>query len=150
MGAILLGADMEDEKNVLELANVELLELARDVEEGVDSAYDLLERSRRAWWAFALRSRELERLGRMQADSTILLEGSDALKLVGRTIWPASTGKRASKLHFSGWEASIDRKLRILESIYSQLSDIAASSLGAAGMDHRAPDLCGSHLFLGR
>ncbi|MCA9730007.1 MAG: hypothetical protein KC729_20150, partial [Candidatus Eisenbacteria bacterium] len=130
LGAILLGADMEDEKNVLELANVELLELRfldAKLEEGVDSAYDLLERSRRAWWAFALRSRELERLGRMQADSTILLEGSDnALKLVGEDYLARFYGQASDKLHFSGWEASIDRKLRILESIYSQLSDIAA------------------------
>lgn len=130
LAAILLGSDMEDEKNVLELANVELLELRfldAMLGEGVDDAYNLLERSRRARWAFALRSRELERLGRMQADSTILFEGSDnALKLVGEDYLARFYTEVGEKLHFSGWEATIERKLRILESIYSQLSDIAA------------------------
>jgi len=130
LAAILLGSDMDDEKNMLELANVELMELRfldSMLEEGVDHAYELLERSRRARWAFALRSRELERLGRMQADSTILLEGSDnALKLVGEDYLARFYTQVGEKLHFAGWEASIDRKLRILESIYSQLSDVAA------------------------
>jgi hypothetical protein len=129
-GALLLGADMEDERRVLELTTVELVELRfldGRLEQRLDEAYGLLARSRKPLFGLAPRSNEVERLARFQADSAILHENFDnALKLLGDDYLARLYELASDRFHFVAWDAAIERKLATLESIYSKISDLAA------------------------
>lgn len=129
-GALLIGADMEDERRVLELTTVELVELRfldGRLEQRLDEAYGLLARSRRPLFGLAPRSREVERLARFQADSAILHENSDnALKLLGDDYLARLYELASERFHFAAWDMAIERKLAALESIYGKISDLAA------------------------
>jgi len=128
--ALLVGADMEDERRVLELTTVELVELRfldGRLERRLEEAYGLLRDARRARFAFALRAQEIERLARFQADSAILHENFDnALKLLGDDYLARLYEIASERFHFGAWDAAIERKLGTLESIYSKLSDQSA------------------------
>jgi hypothetical protein len=129
LAALVVGKEMEDELGVLQLITIELVELrsldAR-LEAGLDRAYVALSRARSALVGLAPRSRELERIGLMQADNAVLLEGVDnALKLLGDDYLARLYRVASERFHVSGWESSIQRKLQTLQSIYSQLSDMA-------------------------
>lgn len=126
--ALLVGADMEDERRVLELTTVELCELrfldAR-LEQRVDEAYSLF--ARRRWPSLAPRTRELQRLARFQADSAILHENFDnALKLLADDYLARLYELCSDRFHFAAWDMAIERKLGTLESIYSKISDQSA------------------------
>lgn len=129
-GALLIGTDREDERRVLELATVELVELRfldDRLERRVDEAYGLLRRSREQFFGLAPHTRELERLARFQADSAILHENFDnALKLLGDDYLARLYELASERFHFPAWDAAIERKLATLESIYSKISDLAA------------------------
>ncbi|MSR61369.1 MAG: hypothetical protein EXS08_02825 [Planctomycetes bacterium] len=128
--ALLIGADMEDERRVLELTTVELVELRfldGRLERRLEEAYGLLRDARRARFAFALRKQEIERLARFQADSAILHENFDnALKLLGDDYLARLYEIASERFHFGAWDAAIERKLGTLESIYAKLSDQSA------------------------
>jgi hypothetical protein len=127
-GAFLLGGDTEDERLVLELATVELLELRvldSQLDRGIAEAYDLLARRRKRWDTFAPARRELERVGRMQADDALLHEGIDnALKLLGDDYLARLYRTAAARFHFDEWDAAIERKLGVLRSVHQSLADI--------------------------
>ena len=129
-GALLVGADMEDERRVLELTTVELVELRfldERLERRLDEAYGLLARSRKPYFGLSPRSAEVERLARFQADSAILHENFDnALKLLGDDYLARLYGVCSDRFHFGAWDTAIERKLATLESIYSKISDLAA------------------------
>jgi len=129
-GALLLGDEMADERRVLELATVELVELRfldGRLERRIDEAYDLLARGRGARFGLAPRTQEVERLARFQADSAMLHENSDnALKLLGDDYLARLYELCSERFHFSAWDLAIERKLGTLESIYSKISDLAA------------------------
>jgi len=128
--AILVGTDMEDERRVLELTTVELVELRfldGRLEQRLDEAYDLLARSRSPWLGLSPQSREIERLARFQVDSALLHENSDnALKLLGDDYLARLYEVCSDRFHFVAWDTAIERKLATLESIYSKISDLAA------------------------
>jgi len=129
-GALLVGADMEDERRVLELTTVELVELRfldGRLEQRLDEAYGLLARSRKPFFGLAPRSNEVERLARFQADSAILHENFDnALKFFGDDYLARLYELCSDRFHFAAWDTAIERKLATLESIYSKISDLAA------------------------
>ncbi len=129
-GALLIGQEMQDERRVLELATVELMELRfldDRLERRIDEAYDILARSRRPLFGLSPRHIELARLARFQADSAVLHENFDnALKLLGDDYLARLYQVCSARFHFSSWDAAIERKLATLESIYSKLSDLAA------------------------
>jgi hypothetical protein len=129
-GALLVGADMEDERRVLELTTVELVELRfldGRLEHRLDEAYGLLARSRKPFFGLSPRSNEVERLARFQADSAILHENFDnALKLLGDDYLARLYEVASDRFHFAAWDTAIERKLATLESIYSKISDLAA------------------------
>jgi hypothetical protein len=126
--ALLIGSNMADERRVLELTAVELLELRfldERLDRRLDEAYDLLARSRRA--GLSPRAREVERLARFQADSAILHENFDnALKLLGDDYLARLYQLASERFHFSAWDTAIERKVATLESIYTKISDLAA------------------------
>jgi hypothetical protein len=128
--ALLVGEQMDDERRVLELVTLELVELRHldwILESRIDGAYDLLARSRKPRMFLAPFSRELARIARIQADSAVLHEGIDnALKLLGDDYLARFYRLASSRFYFADWDASIERKLATLESIYSKLADLAA------------------------
>jgi hypothetical protein len=129
-GALLVGSDMEDERRVLELTTVELVELRfldGRLEERLDQAYGLLARSRMPFFGLSPRTSEVERLARFQADSAILHENFDnALKLLGDDYLARLYELASDRFHFVAWDTAIERKLATLENIYSKISDLAA------------------------
>jgi hypothetical protein len=129
-GALLVGADMEDERRVLELITVELVELRfldGRLEQRLDDAYGLLARSRKPLFGLSPRSHEVERLARFQADSAILHENFDnALKFFGDDYLARLYELCSERFSFMAWDTAIERKLATLESIYTKISDLAA------------------------
>jgi hypothetical protein len=128
--ALLVGSDMEDERRVLELTTVELVELRfldERLEQRLNEAYGLLARAQRPVFGLSPRTREVERLARFQADSAILHENFDnALKLLGDDYLARLYELASERFHFGAWDLAIERKLATLESIYSKISDLAA------------------------
>jgi hypothetical protein len=126
--SILLDPDAADVRAVLEFANVELLEMRHldgQLDAALSEAYDVLTRqARRPWWALGTRTRELNRVGRLQVDSALLFEGvNNALKLLGDQYLARVYRTASQRLHLPDWDASILRKLETLESIYQKISD---------------------------
>ncbi|MFT5286817.1 MAG: hypothetical protein ACI8TQ_002990 [Planctomycetota bacterium] len=130
LAAFLMGTDTEDERLVLEFAIVELMLLRvldTNLDQGIEQAYELLSRPRNILKSLMGQGRELEQIARMQADEALLHEGIDnALKLFGDDYLARLHRTSAKRFHFEDWDRSIQRKLGVLQSIYSSLSDVAA------------------------
>ena len=130
LAAFLMGRDTEDERFVLELATVELLELRMldsHLQEQIEEAYGLLARRRGLWGALTVQQRELEHLARIQADDALLHEGIDnALKLFGDDYLARLYRTSAKRFHFDDWDLAIQRKLGVLRTIYQSMEDLAA------------------------
>lgn len=129
-GALLVGKGMEDERRVLELTTVELVELRfldGRLERRLEEAYGLLARAQKPVFGLSPRSQDVERLARFQADSAILHENFDnALKFLGDDYLARLYELCSERFHFGAWDTAIERKLATLESIYSKISDRAA------------------------
>ena len=99
--AILFDRDPDDVRDVLEFANVELLEmrfLDQQLDDALDEAYEAL--GRRPWRAIRARSSraDLHRIGQLQVDAAILFEGvNNALKLLGEQP-PAQVAERVGQI----------------------------------------------------
>ena len=128
--AFLVGVDTADERMVLELATVELLELRLldaqlDVE--IEEAYQYIGRRHGFLGSLAQRRRETERIARMQADGAFLHEGIDnALKLFGDDYLARLYRKAGERFHFNDWDASIQRKLDMLQGFHESLAGTTA------------------------
>ncbi len=136
LAAVLIGEDLEDEHLVLEVTTVALLGLRvldGELRAGVDDAYGALARARSGLRALAARSAQLERIARMQADGAILHErAANPLKLLGDDYLARLHERAAQRFHFEEWDLSIERKLKVLESVYQKLSGLAAQRRGEA------------------
>jgi hypothetical protein len=130
--ALLVGDDVDDERAVLELATVELIELryldAR-LDRGLDEAHEVLARVGPRSWGMPRRwARDLQRIGRLQADNAMLFEGvSNAAKLLGDQYLARLYRTVSARFHLAEWDSSIARKLQTLRSIYGQLADLAGA-----------------------
>jgi hypothetical protein len=128
---LLIGSDVDDVRAVLEFANVKLLEM-RFLDDRLDRVLDTFYKALSAdRWRPTLRSagpRELRRLARLQMDSAMLFEEvNNALKLLGDQFLARVYRIASQRLHINTWDASIQRKLQIIEGIYSKLSDLQSS-----------------------
>ncbi len=130
--ALLVDRDGDDVRDVLEFANVELLEmryLDQQLDDALDESYEAL--ARRPWpWPLAPRSAraDLRRIGQLQVDGAVLFEGvNNALKLLGEQYLARVYRLVSERFHLAEWDASILRKLQTLESIYQKMSDQAAT-----------------------
>jgi hypothetical protein len=130
LGALLIGRDTQDERLLLELATVELLELRvldAQLDEEMESAYRLLTTRRSALSGFTTMRREIERIARTQADDALLHEGIDnALKLFGDDYLARLYHVSAERFHFDDYDAAIQRKLGVVHSIFESLAGQAA------------------------
>jgi len=121
--AFIIGADASDLLDLIEFANVELLEM-RHLDEALDDAleevYPILSRPTRG----RATTRRLRRIAMLQADAAILFEGvNNAIKLVGDHFLARFYHRLTDRLHHPEWDGSVLRKLGVLESIYQKLSD---------------------------
>ena len=123
---------VSDKRDVLEFANVELLEmrwLDQQLDAALERAYEAL--SRQTWRRLVTpggAGTDVRRIGAMQVESAILFEGvNNALKLLGEQYLARVYRLASERFHLAEWDASILRKLETLESIYQKLSDQASS-----------------------
>ena len=128
--AVLLDQDGDDVRDVLEFANVELLEmryLDQRLDDALDESYRTLARSR--WSASRGSTRnDLGRIGKLEVDAAVLFEGvNNALKLLGDQYLARVYRLASGRFHLGEWDASILRKLQTLESIYQKVSDQRSS-----------------------
>jgi hypothetical protein len=126
--ALVLDAEAEDVRTVLEFANVELLEmrvLDQQLDKALAEAYDVLSHRRlnRAFGGHTSAA-SLRRVAQLQADNALLFEGvNNTLKLLGDQFLARAYRLASQRFHLNDWDASILRKLSTLESIYQKLAD---------------------------
>src|SRR5262249_38897352 len=130
--AVLIDRDCEETLQVIELANVQLLEyrhIDTRLDNSLSTAYQLihgLSRSRMPFWRTHARS--LRVLGDLKLEATDLFERTgNVLKLVGDQYLARVYRVLAGRFHIEEWEKGIRRKLEVLEGIYQTLSDQAAT-----------------------
>ncbi|MBX3390344.1 MAG: hypothetical protein KF691_12920 [Phycisphaeraceae bacterium] len=122
-----IGPDASDLMDLIEFANVELLEI-RHLDEALDDAleevYPILSQHPRG----RASNRRLRRVAVLQADAAILFEGvNNAIKLVGDHFLARFYRRLTDRLHHPEWDSSVLRKLGVLESIYQKLNDQQAT-----------------------
>lgn len=129
--AILVGEGREDERAVLEFANVELLEwrlLDLLLDRAVDTAFEAVNRRERGLGLFASRSEALRRVARMQMDYAFLFEGvSHSMKLLGDQYLARLYQAASERFHLPEWEAAIHRKLGVLGGVQEKLAAVASA-----------------------
>jgi hypothetical protein len=130
--ALLLDQDCNETLQVIEFANLQLLEY-RHIDERLDdnlsAAGRRLERLRRSWLPFwRTQARELRSLGVLKVEANNLFERTvNVLKLVGDPYLARVYRLLAGRFHLEQWEQSIQRKLEVLEATYQTLADQAAT-----------------------
>lgn len=134
--AILLDDDCEETLQVIEFANMQLLEL-RHIDDRLDAI--LLETEKtftsanRGWFAWHGPSRSQRLLGEMSVEASTLFERStNAIKLVGDTYLARVYRLLADRFRLTTWETGIQRKLDTLEGIYEVVTDQAEAARSVA------------------
>jgi hypothetical protein len=130
--ALLIGAEPEELRSVLEFANVQLLELRyldEDLDRTLERSYQLL--SRRTGWRSlspASFSEGARLVSTLQVESAVLLERvTNALKFLGEEYLARLYRLTADRLHLGDWAAAITRKLQTVENIYETMSSRAST-----------------------
>ncbi len=123
----IIESEPSDLLDLIEFANVELLEM-RHLDETLDDAmeevYPILSKRFRG----RASARRLRRVATLQVDAAILFEGvNNAIKLVGDHYLARFYRRLADRLHHPEWDASVLRKLGVLDSIYQKLNDQQAT-----------------------
>ena len=130
--AILFGldrADAEDVLDILEFANLQLLELRaldRRLDRRINELYGAtaLNGSKEVKEVFPFRSRasrrrQLSALAELKLDSAMLAERlQNAFKIIGDLYYARIYRAASQRLHLAEWEASSERKLRVVGEIY--------------------------------
>ncbi len=130
--AVLFDAEPDDVVSVLQHANIELLELRvldQELDEILDHADETLSALTKArfWPAFAS-SRMLRRFASVQTDAAVMFEGvNNAIKLLGNQYLARLYRVSANRLDLPAWQASVQRKLEVTESLYGKMSDSTAT-----------------------
>jgi hypothetical protein len=130
--AVLIDSDCDETLQVIELANVQLLEY-RNIDTRLDgnlaTAYKLIHGLRRSWLPlWQTQARPLRVLGDLRVEATDLFERTgNVLKLVGDQYLARVYRVLVSRFHLQEWENSIRGKLEVLEDIYQTLADQAGT-----------------------
>jgi hypothetical protein len=132
--ALVVAADPRDVREILELANVQLLEmrfLDRRLDEALAGGYDVVARGlswRPAFFPGGLRE-AMRRIAQQQVDAAILHERvSNALKLVGDQHLARVYRRASESFDLGAWNAEILQKLETVDGIYEKLHDRAATA----------------------
>jgi hypothetical protein len=129
LSAVLVGEDMDEECDVLELATAELTAmrfLDAQLQESLEASYGVLERAGTGLGRLRLRSGELQRAARLQADHALLREIADnPLKLHGDDYLARIYDAASRRFRFDARDSAVERKLATLRDIYQQVLDLA-------------------------
>lgn len=131
--SIIYDSDYTDTLNVLELLNVELLE-ARYMDAQLDKRiknYEGLSQKQPLWFIpLAIPYRQaINELAELKIESSVLAERVDnALKLIGDLYLARVYSAASEQFYLHTWDASISRKLDIINSLYQLLTDRVNSS----------------------
>jgi len=130
--AFVLDPEPEDVRAVLEFANVQLIEmrwLDTQLDAALERSYQIVGRNV-GWRAFVpgAHGGDLRQVAELQLESALLLERvTNSLKVFGEEYLTRIYRLAARRFQLAELDASISRKLSILESIYQKLSDRAAT-----------------------
>lgn len=130
--ALLIDSEGDDVREVLQFANVELLEmryLDQKLDWALDRSYEMLsKRPGRPYGKFRRYRAGFRSIAELQVDSATLFEGvNNALKLLGDQYLARAYRLVSRRFHLDDWDATILRKLQTLDSIYQKMSDQAAN-----------------------
>jgi hypothetical protein len=132
--AFLLDRDCDETLQVIEFANLQLLEyrhIDNRLDDSLAGASGLLRPLTRSWLPWFLRShtQPLRRLGELKVEANGLFERTgNVLKLVGDQYLARVYRLVAGRFHLAEWEQSIQRKLEVAEGVYQVVSDQAATN----------------------
>jgi len=128
--AMLIDEESEASLDVLEFANVELLEyraLDAQLDAALEEAWGSVSGRGGAAARYRSSHRELKRVAALQMDAAILYEEiNNALKLLGDQFLARLYRAASRRMHLDEWERATLRKLETLESIYGKLADAQA------------------------
>jgi hypothetical protein len=130
--AFLLDDDCEEILEVIEFANLQLLEfrfLDQRIDERLAEAYGLIHPlTRRSLPFWRTHARALRRLGDLKIDANDVFERtSNALKLLGDQYLARLYRRFALRFHLDDWGQSIRRTLEVAEDVYRVLSSQSAT-----------------------
>ena len=130
--AFLLDQDCDETLQIIEFANVQLLEfrhIANRLDDRLDAAYALihpLARSRLPFWRG--HQRPLRALGELKVEANGLFERTgNVLKLVGDQYLVRAYRLLVARFHLDAWEHDIERSLNVVQDVYQVVSDQAAA-----------------------
>jgi hypothetical protein len=130
--AVLIDRDCDEMLEVIEFANLQLLEF-RDIDERLDdrlaAAYGLIRQVAASWLPFwRSHTRPLRALGEMKVEANTVFERtSNVLKLVGDQYLARAYRLLATRFHLDEWQRSVERSLSVVEGVYQVLSDQAST-----------------------
>jgi hypothetical protein len=130
--AVLHDRDCDETLQIIELANLQLLEF-RHIDNRLDyslaDAYRLTIPLDRSWFSFwHSHTRPLRALGGLKVEANGLFERTEnVLKLVGDQYLARVYRLLSTRFHLQEWEHNIQRKLEVAEGVYQVLSDQAAT-----------------------
>jgi hypothetical protein len=130
--ALLLDHDCDETLQVIEFANLQLLEyrhIDNRLDDTLGAAYRLTSQRPPSWQLFFRgHGRALRALGELKVEANGLFERTgNVLKLVGDQYLARIYRLLASRFHLREWERNILRKLETAEGVYQVLSDQANS-----------------------
>lgn len=121
--AFVIDSDAADLLDIIEFANVELLEM-RSLDEILDDALEEVYPSFPGRGGKTISRSEMRRIAQHQIDAAMLFEGvNNAIKLVGDHYLARFYKLLAERLHHHDWDASVLRKLETLNQIYEKADD---------------------------
>jgi hypothetical protein len=130
--AVLIDQDCDETLQVIEFANLQLLEfrhIDNRLDDSLTDAYRLvhpLSRSRLPFWRIT--ARPLRLLGELKVEANELFERTgNVLKLVGDQYLARVYRLAAARFHLDAWERSILRKMEVAEGVYQVVADQGAS-----------------------
>jgi hypothetical protein len=130
--AVLVDRDCEETLQVIEFANLQLLEfrfLDDLLDDRLTEAYRLIHRLARSWLPFwRLHDRTLRALGELKIDVNSIYERTgNVLKLVGDQYLARVYQIISGRFHLHEWAQSIERSLAVVQSVYQVVSDQSAT-----------------------
>ena len=130
--AVLVDKACEETLQIVELANVQLLEL-RHIDDRLDNrveqAYQFIYPLARSWLPFwRTHARPLRMLGELKVEAYGLFERSNnVLKLVGDQYLARVHRLLRSRFHLEEWERNVRGSLQVVEEVYRSVADQAAT-----------------------
>jgi len=130
--AVLVDRDCEETLQVIEFANLQLLEfrfLDDLLDDRLADAYRLIHGLARSWLPFwRLHERTLRALGELKIDVNSIYERTgNVLKLVGDQYLARVYQLVSGRFHLHEWAQSIERSLAVVQSVYQVVSDQSAT-----------------------